>query len=102
MVLQPEWQGHLMARCSDRFLRRFLARWILAATAHEADGQELAQLGHRAQESDPRIEMRAGTEVDEFLLVFRPLRDRHEAWNPEIAGDVEHPQPATGFGKLDF
>ena len=29
-----------------------------------------------------------------------PVQDRHEARNPEIAGDVEHPEPASGFGKL--
>ncbi len=29
-----------------------------------------------------------------------PMRYRHEARNTEIAGDVEHPEPAAGFGKL--
>ena len=46
------------------------------------------------------IEMRAGTELDVFLRVLHPVRYRHKARNPEIAGDVEHPKPASGFGKL--
>ena len=80
---------------------RFLARRVRRA-AHETDGQKLIELGHRAQRGDARIEVRAGTELDEFLRVFHPVRDRHEARNPEIAGDVEHPKAASGFGKLDF
>ena len=31
---------------------------------------------------------------------LHPVRDRHKGRNPEIAGDVEHPKPASGFGKL--
>ena len=79
----------------DGFSRR-------SAAAHETDGQKLVQLGQRAQHRDARIEMRAGTELDEFLPVFHPVRYRHKARNPEIAGDVEHPKPASGFGKLGF
>src|SRR5207244_5223024 len=46
--------------------------------------------------------MRAGTELDKFLRVFHPVRYGHKARNPKIAGDVEHPEAASGFGKLDF
>ena len=46
--------------------------------------------------------MRARTELDKFLRVFHPVRYGHKARNPEIAGDVEHPEAASGFGKLDF
>src|SRR5438445_88446 len=41
-----------------------------------------------------------GTEIDEFLPVFHPMSDRHETRDPEIAGDIEHPQAAPGFGEL--
>ena len=60
----------------------------------------MIQLGQRAQQGDSRIEMRAGAELDIFLPVLHPVRDRHKGRNPEIAGDVEHPKPASGFGKL--
>ena len=85
-----------------RILMRFPARRILVPAAHEADGQKLTELGHRAQRGDARIEVRAGTEIDEFLLVFHPVRDGHEGRNPEIAGDVEQPKAASGFGELGF
>ena len=49
-----------------------------------------------------RIEMRAGTEFDDLPPVFRRVRNRHEAWNSEVAGDVEHPNPAPGGGELDL
>src|SRR5262249_32138762 len=88
--------------CLVRSLIRILARWVLVAGAHETDREKLIELGHRAQHSDARIEVRAGTELDEFLRVQLPVRYRHEARNPEIAGDVEHPQAASGLGKLDF
>src|SRR5438094_914574 len=39
-------------------------------------------------------------EVDEFLPVFHPMSDRHESRDTQIAGDVEHPQAAPGFGEL--
>src|SRR5260370_42105825 len=39
-----------------------------------------------------------GTEIDEFVPVFHPMSDRHETRDPEIAGDIEHPQAAPGFG----
>ena len=70
------------------------------AAAHEADGQELVQLGDARSKAMRGIEMRAGSELDIFLPVVHPVRHRHEARNPEIAGDVEHPKPASGFGKL--
>ena len=79
-----------------------MTRWALVARSHEADRQKLAQLGHCAQRSDARIEVRAGTEFDELLRILHPVRDHHEARNPEIAGDVEHPEAASGFGKLGF
>ena len=66
-----------------------LARWIRAPAAHESDGQKLIELGHRAKRGDARIEVGAGTEIDEFLPVFHPMRDRDEGRNAEIAGDVE-------------
>src|SRR6266571_3570564 len=39
-------------------------------------------------------------EVDELLPVFHPMSDRHESRDTQIAGDVEHPQAAPGFGEL--
>ena len=47
-----------------------------------------------------RIEMRAGTELDIFLAVLHPVQDRDIGRNAEIAGDVEHPQLASGVGEL--
>src|SRR5262249_10736755 len=41
MVLQPKWRGVV--------LNRSLARRVRVAAAHEADGQKLIELGHRAQ-----------------------------------------------------
>ena len=79
-----------------------LAAFLRIPRSHEADGQKLVQLGHRTQDGDSRIEMRARTKLDFFLRIFHPMRHRHKARNTEIAGDVEHPQPASGFGKLDF
>ena len=46
--------------------------------------------------------MRAGAVFDELLSGDRRIRHRHVARNAEIGGDVEHPQPASGFGKLVF
>ena len=88
MVLQAQWRGAVEAR------------FLSGPAAHETDGQKLVQLGQRAQHGNSRIEVRAGTELDIFLPVFHPVRYRHKARNPEIAGDVEHPKPASGFGKL--
>ena len=34
--------------------------------------------------------------------ILHPVRHRHEARNAEIAGDVEQPEPAPGFGELGF
>ena len=72
---------------------------LAAAAAHQSDRQELIELGERTQQGNARIEMRAGTELDIFPS-SHPVRHRHEARNPEVAGDVEHPEPASGFGKL--
>ncbi len=44
--------------------------------------------------------MRAGTELDIFLSVLHPVQYRDIGGNAEIAGDVEHPEPASGVGKL--
>src|SRR5262245_23920653 len=44
--------------------------------------------------------MRAGTELDVLVSILYPVHDRHVGGNAEIAGDVEHPQPASGIGKL--
>ena len=88
MVPQAQWSGAVEAR--------FLA----GPASHETDGQELVELGQRAQQGNPGIEVRAGTELDIFPSRLHPVRYRHKARNPEIAGDVEHPKPASGFGKL--
>ena len=59
MVLQPKRTGSRHGdsdSCSTRL-----------PAAHETDGQKLIELGHRAQRGDARIEMRAGTELDELL-----------------------------------
>src|SRR5713101_2318978 len=74
MVLQPKRRGRPVL---VRFSIRFLARWVLVPGAHETDGQKLIELGHRAQHGDPRIEVRAGPELDEFLRVLHPVRQRH-------------------------
>ena len=76
MVLQPKWR--------DAVVLPFVARWPLIPRTHEADGEKLIELGHRAQHRNPRIEMRAGAEVDKFLPVFGPVRDGDKARDPEI------------------
>ena len=88
MVLQAQW--------SDAVKARFLP----GPAAHETQRQKLVQLRQRTQQGDSRIEVRAGTEFDIFPPVLHPVRYRHKGRNPEIAGDVEHPKPASGFGKL--
>src|SRR5262249_17542549 len=77
-----------------------LVRGALVAHAHQTDGQKLIELGQRTQQRDPRIEVRTGTELDEIPATFLRLRHRDVTWDAEVMGDVEHPQPATGFGKL--
>src|SRR4029077_21053443 len=79
-----------------------IARLARVARAHQPDRQELIDLGQRAQQRDARIEVRAGTIFDELLSGDRRIRHRHIAWNAEIGGDVEHPQPASGVGELVF
>ena len=88
MILQAQRRGAVKAR--------FLSR----PAAHQTDRQELVQLGERAQHGDSGIEMRAGPELDVFLSVLHPVQDRHKGRNPEIAGDVEHPKPASGVREL--
>src|SRR5262245_49485206 len=78
------------------------ARWRRIPPSHQTDGQKLTELGHRAQRGYSRIEVRARAELHEFLRVFHPVRYRHKAGNPQIAGDVEHPDAASGFAKLSF
>src|SRR5207249_3743720 len=91
---QPKWRRAVMMRFVVRLRGRTLTRWVRGPAAHETDGQKLIELGHRAQRRDARVEMGAGTEVDEFLRVLHPVRDRHEGGNAEIAGDVEQPNAA--------
>src|SRR5262245_65951966 len=81
---------------------RCRARWRRVPSSHQAAGHELAELGHRAQRGNSRIEVRARAELHKLLRVFHPVRYRHEAGNPEIAGDVEHPYAASGFTKLSL
>src|SRR5437868_4001429 len=52
------------------------ARLVAASTAHQADRQELAQLGQRAQQGYAAVEMRAGTKLDILLAIFHPVHDR--------------------------
>ena len=80
----------------DTVKRRLLA----AAAAHHADRHELGQFGERAQQGYAAIEMRAGAELDILVAVLHPVHDRHVSGNAEVAGDVEHPQPAPRIGKL--
>src|SRR6516225_7050411 len=56
MVLEPKQRNTVLAGSLDRSLVRVLGRGVLAAAFHEADGQELVELGHSAQQSYPRIE----------------------------------------------
>src|SRR4051812_1598537 len=44
--------------------------------------------------------MRAGAELEIFLRIFGPLRDRDEGRNAEITRDVEHPELASGLAQL--
>src|SRR5215831_9018805 len=44
--------------------------------------------------------MRTRTELDIFLPVLRPVSYCHKGWNLKIAGDIKHPKPASGLGKL--
>ena len=76
------------------------ARFLPGPAAHETQGQKLIQLRQRPQQGDSRVEMRAGTEFNIFPPVLHPVRDRDKRRDPEIAGDVEHPKPAAGLGKL--
>src|SRR5580704_9247358 len=90
IVLQPQRRGAVKAR------------FFSGSAAHEADRQELVEFRQRTQHGNARIEVRAGTELDIFLPVIDPVRYRHKSRDPEIAGDVEHPKPAAGVGKLVF
>src|SRR6516164_9898348 len=117
---------HLLARVETAHLRAKarLDRWIVAwsqkgmvlyaqrsgpikarllsspASSHEADGQELIQFGQRAEQGDSGIKVCAGPELDVFLRVVHPMHYCHKARNPKVAGDVQHPKPASGFGEL--
>src|SRR5258708_13372878 len=76
------------------------ARFLAGSSSHETDGQELVQLRQGTQHGNAGIEVRARTKLDIFLSVLHPVQYRHIGRNAEIAGDVEHPYLASGFGKL--
>jgi len=88
MIPQAQWSGSIKAR------------FLSGPASHETDGQKLIQLGQCAQQGDSCIKVCAGTELDILLRIVHPVQYRHKARNPEIAGDVEHPKLASGFGKL--
>src|ERR1700732_2621961 len=44
--------------------------------------------------------MRAGAELDIFISVLHPVQYRYIGGNAEVAGDVEHPKPASDVGEL--
>ena len=46
--------------------------------------------------------MRAGTELDVFLPVLHPVQYCNIGGNAEIAGDIEHPELASGVCELAF
>src|SRR5712672_4348125 len=100
------WDQSLAARHQEWMVRQpqrrlsVETRFLALCAADHADGQELVELGQRPQRGDPAVEMRAGPELDVFLAVVDPVGDRHESRNLKIAGDVEHPQPASGLGEL--
>src|SRR3974390_1249243 len=75
-------------------------RFLSSPAPHEADGKKLVQFGQCAEQSDSGIKMRAGSELDVFLRVVHPMHYCHKAWNPKVAGDVQHPKPASSFGEL--
>src|SRR5882724_11538142 len=70
------------------------------AAAHQTDREELIKLRQRTQQGDAAVEMRAGAELDVFMSVLHPVQYRHISGNAEVAGDVEHPKPASGVGEL--
>src|SRR5580704_7542003 len=74
MIRQPPWAGAV------------LAERALVAHTHEPDRQKLIELGERPQQRDPRIEMRAGSELDEILSVLRRMGHGDKTWNAEIVG----------------
>ena len=41
-------------------------------------------------------------EFDVFLAVLHPVQDRDIGGNAEVAGDIEHPELASGGAKLAF
>ena len=103
-------QFRLELRCAARNEERIIPQaqgsrsieeGFLSATApHQTDRQELVQFGQRAQQGDAAVEMRAGAEFDVLMPVLHPVRYRDIGGNAEIAGDVEHPKPSPGIGKL--
>ena len=72
----------------------------LVAPAHEADGQKLIELGQRAQyairaskcEPEPNSTKSCPSSIECDIATKLGIA--------EIMGDVEHPKPAPGFGKL--
>src|SRR5262249_23323794 len=87
-ILQAQWSGAVEAR------------FLPGPAAHETQGQKLVELSQRAQQGDFGIEVRAGSEFNIFPPVLHPVRYRDKGRNPEIAGDIEHPEPATAFSQL--
>jgi len=77
MLLQTQWRDAVEAR--------FLA----AATTHQADRQELVQFGQRPQQA-MRLSKCAPEPNSIFPGHFDPVQDRNISRDAEIAGDVEH------------
>src|SRR5450631_2087110 len=90
IVLQTQWRGAIETR-------------FLAGTAsHQADREELVEFRQRPQHGDAAIEMRAGAELDIFPPVLYPVQYPDIGRDAEIAGDVEYPKLAAGFGELSL
>src|SRR5262249_48283556 len=72
------------------------------ACSHQSDGKKLIHLGQRSQQRNSGIEVRARAVFDKIMAILHGVRQRRKARNSEIAGDVEHPKPPSGIGKLGF
>src|SRR5579871_3315571 len=80
--------------------RAVKTRFVPGPAPHQTDRQELVQFGQCAQQRDAAVKVRAGTKYDVFVPVLHPMRYGYEGRNRKIAGDVEHPKPASGCSKL--
>jgi hypothetical protein len=76
------------------------ARFLAGPTPHQTESKELVQFGQCAQQRDAGVKMGARAKLDVFRPVLHPMRDGNKGRNPKIAGDIEHPQPASRFSKL--